>query len=227
MSRTFTGKITPEELAGAIAYAFANSEHFDGEVPPSACRDAIDFLKRNNLRTGQVTPAIIQDLKKVNFDEENLEWEQGEGYSGTGSITGFHTLPNGLTYMGVVAGGDWEYPLFYIVYWDGTKLRGYIPTDGNHWNTDTHTAYGSEGESGVENDETASDENMMKRFGVCGSGALGDMDPATLLADIAGRIVPASGRFVKPKGLADIDEAKFPGGRVIRKIPTGNVIERV
>lgn len=217
MSRTFTGHLTCDELAGAIAYAFAKSDRFDGEVPPSACRDAVDFLKKNNLRTGQVTPKIIQDLKKVNFDEENLEWEVGEGYSGTGSITGFHTLPNGLTILGVSAGGDWEMPLYFCLYFDGTQLRGYIPTDGNHWNTDTKTAYGSEGEAGVEDDEKASSDNVKKRFGVDSTEALGDMDPAAILADIQKRIVPAHGRVVTPMGWKDIDEAQFQADKAARE----------
>lgn len=218
MSRTFTGHLTCDELAGAIAYAFAKSDQFDGKVPPSACRDAIDFLKKNSLRTGQVTPRIVQDLKKVNFDEENLEWEVGEGYSGTKGITGFHTLPNGLTYMGVCAGGDWEAPLFYIVYFDGQELRGYIPTDGNHWNTDTKTAYGSEGEApGIEDDEAASSANVKKRFGVDSTEALGDMDPKAILADIQNRIVPAHGRVGTLKGLKDIDEAQFTADKDARE----------
>jgi len=218
MSRMFVGNLTAEELAGAIAYAFTMSDRFDGKVPPSECKNAVDFLKKNRFHTGQVTPRIVQDLKKVNFDEENLEWEDGEGYSGTEGITGFHTLPNGLTYLGVCAGGDWEASLFYIVYFDGQELRGYIPTDGNHWNTDTHTAYGSEGDApGVEDDEAASSANVQKRFGVDSTEVLGDMDPMAILDDIQKRIVPAHGRVGTLKGLKDIDEAKFQADKEARE----------
>jgi len=206
--RIFTGKITKEELAGAVAYAFSQSERFDGAVPPSSCKDAIDFLKKNGMRTGQVTKRIEKDLRKVQFDEENLEWENGEGYSGTKRITGFHTLPNGLTYLGVCAGGDWEVPLFYIVYYDGETLRGYIPKDGNHWNTKTKTAYGSESESfsKVEYDEEDANANVQERFGVSSPDELPDMDTEKILADIQSRIVfDGDGNFMEQKGLKDIN----------------------
>jgi hypothetical protein len=214
--RTFSEKLTKEQLAGAIAYAFSTMERFKGDVPPSECKDAIDFLKKNELQTGKLTKQIEVDLKKVNFDEENLEWEEGEGYSGTGSITGFHTLPNGLTYLGISAGGDWEVPLFYILYYDGLKLRGYIPTDGNHWNTDTKTAYGSEDDAGIEDGEAVSDANARKRFWVNSRDDLENMDPDKILEDIIHHIVFTQGRFVVPKGLADIDEVKFKSDTAAR-----------
>ena len=208
-SRIFTGKMTIDELAGAIAYAFANSDHFEGEVPSFKCKNAIDFLKSNNFRSGKITKRVEKDLMKVQFDEENLEWEEGEGFSGTKAITGFHILPNGLTYLGVTAGGDWEIPLFFIIYYDGERLRGYIPKDGNHWNTKTNTAYGSESESfsKVEYDEEDANANVKERFGVNLVEELGDMDTDKILADIQNRIVfDSEGNFESPKGLEDIKE---------------------
>jgi hypothetical protein len=212
MSRKFTGKLTTDELAGAIAYAYANHEHFDGEESVADCNNnAIEFLKENRLYGAlkQLTPEIEKDLKKVQFDDENCEWEKGEGFCGCEKITGFQTLPNGLTYLGVTAGGDWETPLFYIVYWDGEKLRGYIPTAGNFWDTDTKTAYGSEEDcDGITDGEKAAEENVQKRFGVSGLEQLGDMDTDAVLEDIQSRIESGTGKFVKPKGLADIDPSK-------------------
>lgn len=210
MGRTFTGKITTEQLAAEIAIAFHNSDMFEGEVLPHLCGDAEEYLKLNHLRTGQVTETIKKDLAKVEFDEENLEWEDGEGYAGLGSITGFHTLPNGLTYLGVCCGGDWEQPLFYIVYYDGTKLRGYVPTEGNHWNTDTKAAYGNnQGGYGEDEDKNPDNENAKKRFGVDDIEELRDMDPAVLLADIEARITfYPDGRFIQPKTLKDLKLTK-------------------
>jgi hypothetical protein len=71
MGRTFTGKITTEQLAAEIAIAFHNSDRFEGEVLPHLCGDAEEYLKLNHLRTGQVTETIKKDLSKVDFDEEN------------------------------------------------------------------------------------------------------------------------------------------------------------
>lgn len=202
MSRTFTGKLTIAQLAEAVAYEFVKDEDSEVFLPASKCHGPIEFLQKNRFRSGKITKRVIQDLEKVQFDEENMEWEAGEGYAGLESITGFNTLPNGLTYLGVTAGGDWEAPLFYIIYYDGQSLRGYIPEAGNHWNTDSKTAYGNDGDGEFDTD------NIRKRFGVNSKEELGDMDPMVILDDITRRIQPAPGRFVTPKGMADIDAPK-------------------
>lgn len=86
---------------------------------------------------------------KVQFDLENIN-------SSSTKLIGCHTLPNGLTFLGCSAGGDWEHPVFFIVYWDGKKIRGYVPTEGNPWNTTTKEAYG--------NNEDADEKNAQKRW---------------------------------------------------------------
>jgi hypothetical protein len=83
-----------------------------------------------------------KDLK-VKFDCENITTT---GEFGPKKLGGYHTLENGLTFLGVCAGGDWEIPCFFIIYFEGKKLRAYIPTDGNLWNTDTKMAYGNNAE---------------------------------------------------------------------------------
>jgi len=92
---------------------------------------------------------------KVKFDCENFSHENEDDES---KILGYHTLDNDLTFCGMSAGGDWERPVYFIVYWDGKKLRGYVPTDGNCWNTSTRQAYG--------NDEDADFKNAKKRWPV-------------------------------------------------------------
>jgi hypothetical protein len=87
-----------------------------------------------------LTPKIEEDLSKVMFDTENVDTD---GYCYR-SIAGFRTLNNGLTYLGVGAGGDWEEPIFFIIYWNGVSLRGYIPKLGNMWNYDTKQALGND-----------------------------------------------------------------------------------
>lgn len=127
-----------------------------------------------------------KDLK-VTFDLENV----GEDYDPR-EIMGIRTLPNGLTYRGIMAGGDWEYPVFWIVYWDGKRLRGYVPTDGNPYNTDTMEAYGNNPES--------DGRNIRKRYPELYSAGLGDAehwyswehalktDAKRIIADIENRI---------------------------------------
>lgn len=92
---------------------------------------------------------------KFNADVENLiigtngnfcEYEEEDNDIGE-PLIGLQTLPNGLTFYGYMAGGDWECPVFLIIYFDGKKLRSYTPAYGNCVNLDCHTAFGSEGNS--------------------------------------------------------------------------------
>lgn len=96
----------------------------------------------------------------MEFDWENFEYRPRDAYCDTASIVGFRTLSNGLTYLGIVAGGDWEFPVFLIVYWDGKQLRGYVPKSGNPWNTDSKKAYGND----YGDKENSDYKNMKKRY---------------------------------------------------------------
>lgn len=128
MSRYFTQKLTKEELEEKILDAWKKHPKFDSFAP----------------RYEDLTETIEKDLSKVMFDNENI-------YESQSDLTGFHTTDNGLTYLGVLAGGDWEVGVFFILYSDGSKLRAYIPKDGNPWNTDTKEAYGNDEEKDVSN----------------------------------------------------------------------------
>lgn len=92
-------------------------------------------------------PTIMDDTRKIQFDRENYEC------FGSKYPLGFRTLPNGMNFVGCMAGGDWEYPVHYVVYWDGKKIRGYVPTNGNTFNVKTKTAYGSEQDSDEFNED--------------------------------------------------------------------------
>lgn len=147
-------------------------------------------------------PHIIGDYLdkdlKVMFDYENFE-TQPNGYTDPNNpILGVHTLDNGLTFWGMCAGGDWEEPVFFIVYWDGKRLRGYVPTDGNTFNTDTMMAYGN----GYEDDDEESKDaiNKKNRYPELGNLNLSSneieetfmgWDANKILNDIKTRIMPA------------------------------------
>lgn len=169
MSRKFA-PITEEELRKKI---LAFDEDGEGYVSPYRLLDK------------------LRDDIKVEFDCENFYFEDSH-FEDLKGMTGIVTLENGLTMAGFVAGGDWEQPLYFIVYWNGKKLRGYVPTDGNPWNTTTKAAYG--------NDEEADIKNIKKRYpeileeleegeDICGAD---DVDFAfvkeAILKDIQGRI---------------------------------------
>lgn len=106
-----------------------------------------------------LTKQVRKDLDKVEFDMENYGDDYG-GYincpTGKKSLSGYHTLDNGFTFYGCMAGGDWESPILFIVYWDGKMLRGYIPSKGNTWNTINKSALG--------NDEDKDLAFLRKRF---------------------------------------------------------------
>lgn len=89
--------------------------------------------------------SLDKDIK-VNFDLENFDYTSYQ----KDDLLGLHTLENGLTFWGMYGCGDWESPVFFIVYWDGT-LRGYVPKEGNCWNTTTKTAYGNDAEEDYKN----------------------------------------------------------------------------
>lgn len=114
---------------------------------------------------------IKQDLSKIEFDIENfcIFYDKNDPDKDcmkdiVPKLTGYHVYPNGLTAWGMGAGGDWEVPIFLIIYWDGTDLRGYIPKDGNLWNTDNKKAYGNS--AGGIFDPIEDISNVEKRFGI-------------------------------------------------------------
>lgn len=97
-------------------------------------------------------PQIYRDIK-VSFDFENFE--ERAGSFGPQRLMGYRTLKNGMNILGLCAGGDWEEPVFFILYWDGKKIRGYVPTKGNPWNTKTMQAYGNDYPEGTDDDNKA------------------------------------------------------------------------
>lgn len=82
--------------------------------------------------------ALAEGLK-VEFDFENFEMESERRTD----LLGYRDL-GGLTVWGMSAGGDWEFPVFFVVYYDGKKLRAYVPRHGNPWNSTTKQAYGND-----------------------------------------------------------------------------------
>lgn len=171
--RKFTQKISIDELKQKVMDVLRNNPDLCG-YPDS------NSIEKMYPSTGRISETIRKDVEKVDFSEESFECFCGSGFFGTDKITGFQTLPNGLTYWGCVAGGDWEHAVFYIVYWDGKKLRGYVPKEGNLWNTEKNSAYG--------NNEESDDEDAIRRFGVP-VNQLYKMDIDAILKDIKEHIV--------------------------------------
>lgn len=125
-------KITVEELKNKVNAAGMMEEDGDDEF------DLFLFHEK------------IEDDLKVRMDFENFYSErvgdEGEGEADPADMRGYHTIGE-FSFMGAEAGGDWEAPVFFIVYWDGSRLRAYAPTEGNPWNRKTKRAFGNDNES--------------------------------------------------------------------------------
>lgn len=94
--------------------------------------DFISELIESNLTTDVI------------FDLENTE------------LTYYHK--DNISYLQLEAGGDWEYPIIAFFYWSerAKSIKGFFPLgEGNTYNIETNTAYGS---------EDSSDDEMTERY---------------------------------------------------------------
>ncbi len=89
---------------------------------------------------------IYKDIKKVEFDFENFEYLP-ETHWWMNKFLGYHLIDNDFPILMCYAGGDWEHPVIFILYWDGKHIRGYVPKDGNCWNYKTKQAFGNDEEA--------------------------------------------------------------------------------
>lgn len=108
------------------------------------------FLTLVNEQIYERDGKLGEDLSKVNFDFENCSCTTGE-YPMYGDLLGYNKIGN-FEFCGCAAGGDWEYPVFFLVYLDkdGKTLRGFVPKEGNAWNYDTKEALGNDEEVDAE-----------------------------------------------------------------------------
>lgn len=90
---------------------------------------------------------VEKDIQ-VSFDRENVSDDPRD--FGPGTLLGIQHLDTGMSFFGYCAGGDWQMPVFFLVYWDGKKLRGYVPYQGNLWNKKTMAAYGDHPEEDLQ-----------------------------------------------------------------------------
>jgi len=148
-------KITKEELAKQIASIY--NESF-----PS-----LDMITVEDVYKGHIEDDIFyidqiqKDLSKVSFSKENHFFARlqhpDDIPAPIDSLMGLQTLGD-LTFLGGYAGGDWETPVFFILYWSGKKIRAYIPDKGNTWNKKTKKAFGNADD---DPDDADFDEKLM------------------------------------------------------------------
>lgn len=80
----------------------------------------------------KVPKKLRDDLNEIEHDEENMD--------SIGDIQ----MANGIPYIQGCVGGDWESAIFFVLYWDGKQLRGYIPTKGNSFDRFRKIALGND-----------------------------------------------------------------------------------
>ena len=110
-----------------------NGKHVAQMTPQKGLLTALEYFLSSGL-----SDQMRQDLSVVDFDFENVLTKGAEK-----EFFGVQKRAD-LTFVGLRAGGDWEYPVAFILYWSGTEFRGFVPQEGNTYNPRTRTAYGSE-----------------------------------------------------------------------------------
>lgn len=122
---------------------------------------------------------VAKDLNTVEFDTENILYDRDE-FDNT--WLGFHEMNNGLAFLGCMAGGDWEYPVCFAIYYDGKSLRGYVPRYCNSYNLKTKQAFG--------NDYNLSlDEEIAAYLGIDAFTEDDTLDNDGLIKDITSRVI--------------------------------------
>lgn len=91
---------------------------------------------RKTNKKSKYASALYDDIwdGKYKFDTENVD-----------AIGGIKMSKKGFPYIQCDAGGDWECPVCFFVYFDGNKFRGYIPLKGNAINRNEKHAFSGGG----------------------------------------------------------------------------------
>lgn len=126
----------------------------------------------DSLLSNEVLNDVQKDWSKIDFSTENMD------------VVAEKSTQDGVPYLEIRAGGDWETPLVCIVYFDGRRMRGYVPKAGNSYNHGRRSAFGNH------DDDAAA---CARQFGGDPGDYEGryDVDPDMTLVekDIAERIV--------------------------------------
>ena len=82
-------------------------------------RDEAEFT---NYLVNIYSGDIEFDTENISSKDDYIDIAKGEG--DIRDILGFHE-EKGFCYLGINAGGDWENPVFFILYYDGEKIDFY------------------------------------------------------------------------------------------------------
>ena len=124
-------KMTPSELEDEFKKVWDkyNTENQSYRLG----RFVYDMLRYNNPSNApyKILKEFYKDMSKVGVDSENID-----------TIGDIRTTKSGISYVLCNKHGDWENPVLFMVYFDGNKVRGYIPEYGNCYNRIEKRAFG-------------------------------------------------------------------------------------
>lgn len=94
------------------------------------------LFEENDTSIHPLTKQINKDVNVISVDSENFEAYADGGPDKT---------PEGVEYVIMRMGGDWEIPVYYIVYFDENEyLRCFLSYKGNKFNFDDMCAFGED-----------------------------------------------------------------------------------
>lgn len=128
MSR-YAPKMSVDTLLNIIA-DHAIKHNYEEDMEKTIDRHSIDVERLVwHLTETSSMKKVLGDWSKVDFDLENCYIEKT------------NIMSSGIPYIVFRCGGDWQEPVYAIIYFDGMNLRGYVPKDGNTYDVKNKKAY--------------------------------------------------------------------------------------
>lgn len=124
-------KMTPSELEEEFKKIW---DKYNKENQPYRLgRFVYNMLRYNNPSNSpyKILKEFYKDMSKVNVDSEDID-----------VIGDIRITKSGIPYVLCNKHGDWEDPVLFMAYFDGSKVRGYIPEYGNCYNSIEKRAFG-------------------------------------------------------------------------------------
>lgn len=152
MKREFTVKMNSVEyesykkwrsLAGFSMEKLSKTEFYElvKDHVPDHLLEGQEIFQQDSLETfvEEAAYCVFASIEKPNitFDLENLDCSNDWSHV----KTGWDEEHGWLAFM---SGGDWEIPVFGILYFDGVKLKCYVPEKGNCYDPVKMTAWQEE-----------------------------------------------------------------------------------
>lgn len=204
----YAPRMTQDDLRRMIVDMALRNDYAEdyGDYDPAAP----DITRMVSMLLEEHLDDVQKDWSKVDFSTENMD------------VTAERMTSGGVPYLQIRAGGDWETPLVCIIYFDGKKLRGYVPKDGNSYNHKRKAAFGND-----EGDDAACAAQFPKQCNPGDEGCDVDPDMDLVWRDVDKRIEAkgvashapkpvVSKAAVKARKQADIEKGQDLSGPITR-----------